>query len=183
MRAAAFAATAVLTLAVAACGSDGGDDLPPPASPPADGSPPTGDPEHREILDVYYGSVEAMVAAQAAGDPNHPDLALYFLDRTSALMNIESSIQQNDARGMYYSGDLEIVAAEIAEIDMDAEPPLAVIDACVDYSSYHLVHREDDSPVSETEPAGRHPVISQAVLATDDHWYIATSEAHWDESC
>ncbi len=183
VRAVGFAAMIALGLSVTACGGDSGDGLPPPASPPADTPAQTIDPEHQQILDVYYGSVDAMVAAQAAGDPDYPDLANYFLVGAAALMNVESGIQHNNLRGTYYLGDLKVVSATVTEVDLEAEPPVAVIEACLDYSNYLLVHREDDSRVPGVEPPGRHPVTNQAVLGTDGFWYIATSETHWTESC
>jgi hypothetical protein len=182
-RVAGFAAMALLATGLAACGGED-DDLPPPASPAA--APPSSStipPEHQEILDVYYGAVDAMVAAQQAGDPDDPNLTRYFLERTPALLNIQSGIRQNDDRGTYYAGDLIVVNAEVTGIDTDATPPTATIESCVDYTTYQLVYREDDSPVPDVEPQARHPGTWQAILGTDDNWYIATGTTDWDGTC
>lgn len=178
-----FAAVAVLATGAVACGGD--DDLPPPPSPEAGAGTPTAtlDPEHQEILDVYYGAVEAMMTAQKAGDPDHPDLTRYFLERTPALINLQGGIRQNDDRGTYYAGDLTVVDAGVTDIDLDAVPPTATIESCVDYANYQLVYREDDSPVPDAEPQGQHPETWQAILGTDDRWYIATGTTDWDETC
>jgi hypothetical protein len=182
-RAGALAAAAVLTAATVACGG-GGDDLPPPASPEAPETRPTAsDPLHQEILDVYYASVGAMVAAQQAGNPDDPALTRYFLETAQAHLNVQSTIQRNQGRGMYYTGTIGIVSAEVAGMDPDATPPIATIESCLDYSDYLLVHREDDSPVPDAETTGRVSVTAEAVNGTDDRWYIATSTAHWDEPC
>jgi hypothetical protein len=177
-----LAAAAVLATGTVACG--GGDDLPPPPASPAAVAPSsTLDPEHQEILDVYRGSVEAMVTAQQVGDPEHPDLARYFIERTPALLDLQSAIRQNDGQGLYYLGDLAVVTAEVSGIDRDALPSLATIESCLDYTNYQLVNREDDTPVPGAEPLGRHPVTSQAVYGTDNRWYIATSSTDWDATC
>jgi hypothetical protein len=175
----------MLGIATAACGGDGGDDLPPPASPrPEAGGPAsTLDPEHQQILDLYHGAVQAMVAAQQAGDPDYPELTRYFLERTPALINIQGSIERNGERGVYYAGDLVVVTAEVTGIDQAADPPTATVESCVDYANYQLVNREDDSPVPDSEPLGRHPETWQAIHGTDGRWYIATGTTDWDETC
>jgi hypothetical protein len=175
----------MLATATVACGGDDGDDLPPPASPGQEAGEPSStlDPEHRQILDVYNGAVQTMVAAQQAGDPDYPELTRYFIERTPALINLQGSITRNGDRGVYYAGDLAVVTAEVTTIDQDADPPTATIESCVDYANYQLVYREDDSPVPDTEPLGRHPETWQAIRGTDDRWYIATGTTDWDETC
>jgi hypothetical protein len=170
------------------CSDDGTDDgtegLPdPPASPAETGPTATVPSEHREILDVYHNAVRAAVAAQRAGDPNHPDLRRYFLERTSALLNVQSGIRRNQDRGMYYEGDLVVVTAEVTALDRDATPPRATVVSCLDDTNYRLVHRDDGSPVEGTQPGGRYTVTSEAVNGTDGRWYIATESAEWDRSC
>jgi hypothetical protein len=182
-RVAALVAAAMLAIATVACGGDS-DDLPPPASPGEDRPRPTAaDPEQQAILDVYYGSVEAMVAAQQAGNPDDPALTQYFLETAQAHLNVQSTIARNQGRGMYYTGSIGVVSAEVAELDPEATPPIATIESCLDYSDYILVHREDDSPVPDAGTTGRVSVTAEAVTGTDARWYIATSTAHWDEPC
>lgn len=66
---------------------------------------------------------------------------------------------------------------------MDAEPPSATVESCVDYADYRLVHREGDSPVPGAGPLGRHPETWQAVYGTDHRWYLATGRTDWDRTC
>jgi hypothetical protein len=183
VRTVALTAAAALAFAMTACGNDSGDDLPPPASPPTGDSSPAGDPEHQEILDVYYGSVEAMVAAQEASDPDHPDLALYYIERTPAWHSIRNTITRHGEHGAHYTGKLVVVSAEVVHIDHDATPVAATIDACLDDSDYRLVYIDDGSPVEDAAPGGRYSLTATAILGTDDNWYISETTAHWDEPC
>lgn len=177
--AAAFALAAVLV----ACGDDGSDDLPPPASPAAAAPSSTIPPEQQEILDVYYGSVQASVAAQRAGDRDHPDLARYFGGNTPALLDVQLGIDRNDEQGIYYDGELVVVTATVTDLDLEAEPPQATIESCLDDSDYRLVRRADGSPVENTEPGGRYSVTSTASPDAAGRWYVVQSIAHWDEPC
>jgi hypothetical protein len=184
-RAAALAIGVALVASTAACSGDHPDDLPPPASPAAPGSVATTvDPAHREILDAYHGAVEAMVAAQRAGDRDHPDLTRYYGDGTPALRDVRFGIDRHDQRGTYYEGDIAVVSAEVAELDLAGDPPLATISACLDDTDYRLVYREDGAPVPDTTAGGRYSVTSTALLhEPDDQWYIVENIAHWDEPC
>lgn len=182
-RSAALAASIALAAAMIACGDDDVSGLPdPPASPPATATS-TVDPEHQEILDVYYRSVEAMVAAHQAGDPEHPELSQYFVERTQALHNLQNTIRRNEDEGMYYAGPLVVASAEVVDVDLDDIPPRATIESCVDYTDYELVHREDGSAVDDEEPLGRYQVTAEALYGKDERWYITTNTAHWDEPC
>ncbi|HEY8472097.1 MAG TPA: hypothetical protein VIL37_05610 [Natronosporangium sp.] len=181
-----LATTAVLATGLTACGGGGDDDaLPaPPASAESGPTAPAVDPAHQPILDAYYGSVDAMVAAQQADDPEHPDLSRYFVERTPAYHGVMNTINNNRRRGMYYAGDLVVVAAEVTEIDPEAEPPKATVESCLDYSNYQLVYREDDSPVEEAEEVGRVTITAELVQdVTDGRWYVLTNTPHWDEAC
>jgi len=173
-------AAALLAVLVGCSGGD--DELPPPASPPAEATA-TIDPEHQEILDIYYGSIAAMVTAQRAGDPDHPDLLQYFLDRGPAHLKVRNGINLHEARGEYYEGDIEIVSAEVTEVDDESAPPEATIDACLDDSDYRLVDREDGTPIPDAEPGGRYTVAAIAWRDEDDRWYIAETEEQWDQPC
>jgi hypothetical protein len=170
-------------LLAALVGCSGGDDeLPPPASPAPEPTA-TIDPVHQEILDVYAGSVAAMVAAQRAGDPNDPELTQYFLERTPAHTKVQNGITIREANGEYYEGDIEVVSAEVTELDPDASPPEAIITACLDRSGYELVHREDGTPVQDAEVVGRYAVTATAWRGDDGRWYIAKTDEHWDQTC
>jgi hypothetical protein len=184
-RAGALALGAALVVSTAACSGDSADDLPPPASPGApESAAATVDPEHQEILDAYHGAVDAMVAAQRAGDRDHPDLTRYYGDRTPALRDVRFGIDRHDQRGTYYEGDLEVVSAEVTELELAGDPPLATITACLDDTDYRLVYREDGAAVPDTESGGRYVVTSTALLhEPDDQWYIVENIAHWDEPC
>jgi hypothetical protein len=175
-------AAAVLAAGLAACGG-GDDDLPPPASPAEALPSSTIPPEHQEILDVYYGSVDAAVAAQQTGDRDHPDLARYFGGNTPALLDVQLGIDRQDEQGTYYEGDLVVVTATVTELDTEADPPQATIESCLDDSTYQLVRREDGSPVENTEPGGTYSVTSTASTDADGRWYVVQSTAHWDEPC
>lgn len=179
----ALVAAAGLAAGAGACGGDHGEDLPPPPASPPGGPASTLDPQRQEILDTYYGSVDAMVRAQQAGDPEHPDLAQYFAEDTAALVNLKGTIARNTNRGMYYAGDLVVASAEVTDIDTDPASTLATIESCLDYADYRLVHREDDTPVPDLDPVGRVTVRAEALRADDDHWYIVANTAHWDEPC
>lgn len=185
-RVAILALVTLLTFTVTGCNNDDTSDLPP--APATEDTPSTApestlDPTRQAILDTYHGSVQAMVAAQRAADPDHPDLTRYFIDRTSALINVRNGIVRADARGTYYDGELVVVSAEVTSLDQDADPPEAVVESCLDDTEYRLVNRDDGSPVSDAEPGGRYRVTSKALLGTDDRWYIVASTAHWEEEC
>jgi hypothetical protein len=68
-------------------------------------------------------------------------------------------------------------------MDLETDPPEATIEACLDYSGYQLVHREDDSPVPDAEPVGRVTVVAEAVNGPDQRWYLLTHTPHWDDEC
>jgi predicted small lipoprotein YifL len=175
---------ALLTIPLTGCRDNGPGDLPPPPSPAGTAAPEsTVDPVRQAVLDTYRGSVQAMMAAQQAGDPDYPDLTRYFIERGSAFNSVRSGIQRHGARGTYYRGELMVVTAEVTEVDQDAEPPEATIESCLDDTNYQLVHRGDGSVVPEAEPGGRYRVTSTALLGNDDRWYIVASTAHWEESC
>jgi hypothetical protein len=174
-------AAAVLAALVGCSGGDG-DDLPPPASPETEPTA-TIDPVHQEILEVYAGSVAAMVAAQRAGDPDYPELTQYFLERTPAYTKVQNGITIREADGEYYEGDIEVVSAEVTELDPEATPPEASITACLDRSDYQLVNREDNSPVPDAVHIERYTVTATAWSGEDGRWFIAETEEHWDQTC
>lgn len=178
-------AVAIATVLVAGACTTESSGLPdPPTSTPDVIAPaPTVDPLHQEILDAYQGSLEAMVAAQAAGDPDHPELARYYLSQTPALLNLQTTIASNDRRGTYYAGELAVVTATVTDVDLDGTPPAASVESCVDYSGYQLVHRADDTPVPDAEPRGRVPSTAELIRANDDRWYISANTADWDHTC
>lgn len=179
-----IATVAMLLAALTACSNDDSGDLPSaPAS--AGGSEPasTIDPVHQAILDVYSGSVQAAVAAQRAGDRDHPDLAKYFGGNTPALFDVQEGIDRHDTRGTFYEGELQVVTAKVTEFDPDAEPPTASIEACLDDTDYRLVNREDGSAVPDTESGGRYTATSTASTGPDGRWYIVQSVANWDDPC
>ncbi|MPZ25992.1 MAG: hypothetical protein GEV12_05965 [Micromonosporaceae bacterium] len=172
-------------VSVTGCNDNDTDDLPPPpaADPAAAGSQATVDPAHQPILDAYRGSVQAMLAAQAAGDPEHPDLTRFFAEGTPALFNVVSGVERHTARGTYYAGDLIVTAAEVTDLDLTTTPPEAIIESCLDSTNYRLVRREDNTPVPEAEPGRRYLVISKALQNTDDRWYIVETQAEWETEC
>lgn len=182
----ALAVVAGFAAGVAGCAGDDTDDLPPPPSTPlpaATRSAPTGNPVHLEILDVYRGSIEAMVIAQRAGDPDHPALTRHFLARTPAHLQVLNGINLHESRGEYYEGTVEVVSAEVTDLDLEAAPPEATVSSCLDDSEYRLVSRDDDEPVPDAEPGGRYTVTSTAWIGDDDQWYIVDTEEHWNEPC
>lgn len=123
------------------------------------------------------------MAAQRAGNRDHPDLARYFGANTPALLDVQLGIDRNNERGTYYDGELVVVAADVTDLDLEAEPPEATIESCLDDSNYQLVRREGSSPVENTEPGGRYTVTSTASPDADGRWYVVQSTAHWDEPC
>lgn len=181
----ALAVATFLAVSVTGCNGDDTGSLPPPPAtdPAAAGSQTTVDPAHQPILDAYRGSVQAMVAAQAAGDPDHPDLARYFAEGTPAFSNVEGGVDRHIARGTYYAGDLVVASADVTDLDMSTTPPEAVIESCLDSTNYRLVRREDNTPVPDAEPGRRYLVISKALLNTDDRWYIVETQAEWETEC
>jgi hypothetical protein len=183
--AAALVLVVVVVLGLIGCRDDRTSDLPPPPSAGPGSAPPesTLDPARPAILEAYQGSVQAMVAAQQAGDPDHPDLTRYFIQPSPAFNSVRSGIQQQEIQGTYYRGELVVVTAEVSELDQSAEPPEATVQSCLDDTDYQLVNRADGSPVPDTQPGGRYRVTSTALLGTDDRWYIVASTAHWEESC
>lgn len=178
-----LAVASALAAGAVACSDRDGDDLPPPASPATVLPSPTIPPEHRAILDVYYGSVQVAVAAQRAGDRDHPDLARYFGGNTPALLDVQLGIDRNQDQGTYYDGELVVVTAAVTELDLEADPPEATIESCLDDSGYRLVRREDGAPVERTEPGGRYSVTSTASTDATGRWFLVQSIAHWDEPC
>jgi len=181
--AAGLATVTLLIGGMTGCDSGGTGDLPLPPEPAASPAESTVDPTEQAVLAAYRGSVQAMVAAQAAGDPDHPELTRYFAERTPALNNIRSGIQRHDARDTYYSGDLLVVTAEVTALDPTARPPEATIESCLDDTDYRLVRRSDGAPVPDTAPGGRYPVTSRSLRDGDGQWYVVESTAHWDEPC
>lgn len=176
--------SAMLALSLMACTGDRVDDLPPLASPSAEAILPTpADPTHQAILDTYYGSVAAMVAAHEAIDPEHPDLERYFIERTPALLTIQHVINRHSPHGAHYSGELLVVSATVTEVDLDSVPARATIEACLDDTDFQLVFEADGTPVPDTVPGGRYTVTAGALLGTDDRWYIVENTSHWDEPC
>ena len=174
--------TAAVLAVLVGCSGGGDDDLPPPASP-APEQTATIDPVHQEILDVYAGSVAAMVAAQRAGDPEYPDLTQFFLERTPAHTKVLNGITIQEANDEYYDGDIEVVSAEVTELDPEATPPEATIRACLDRSDYRLVNREDNSPVQDAVNVEHYLVTATAWSDEDGRWFIAETEEHWDQTC
>jgi hypothetical protein len=183
-RAGTLVMTAVLALPTAACVGGDDVDLPPPASPvDGPGTPGPTDPTHQAILDTYYGSVAAMVAAHEAIDPDHPELKRYYIERTPALETIQRVINRHGPHGAHYSGDLVVVSATVTDVDLESTPALATIEACLDDTNFTLVFEADGAPVPSTEPGGRYSVTATALLGTDGNWYIVEFTSHWDEPC
>lgn len=165
------------------CDSGGTEGLPPPPEPAAGPVESTVDPTEQAVLAAYRGSVQAMVVAQAAGDPEHPELTRYFAEQTPALSNIRSGIERHQARATYYAGDLRVVTAEVTALDLTARPPEATIESCLDDTDYRLVRRADGAPVPGAAPGGRYPVTSRSLQDREGRWYVVETNAHWDEPC
>lgn len=133
-----------------------------------------------EILAAFDGYIRASVEANRRGDPYYDGLALYT-DGVLRLQIAQSIMTHND-NGRYYLGELKSEAT-VESIDMDADPPTATISACIDATDYHLVYREDNSPVPGAATGMRYKAEAIATMNTDGRWLIAASAAHRDQAC
>jgi hypothetical protein len=133
-----------------------------------------------EILAAFDGYIRASVEANRRGDPYYDGLELYT-DGVLRLQVAQSIISRNDD-GSYYIGELKSEAT-VDSIDLDADPPTATISACMDATNYHLVYREDNSPVPGVSARGRYKAEATAMMNSDGRWLIVASVAHLDQSC
>ncbi len=125
-----------------------------------------------QILAAYEGAVQASVAAHRAGDPDHPHLDRHLADL--ARRQVRQAIQDNVDKHLYYDGDLRIVEATVTAIDLDASPPTATIEACVDTTDYRLLNRDTgEPPPGVDQEGGRRLERMQVDRFAHGRWMIA----------
>lgn len=137
---------------------------------------PTVDPEVAEAIDevltAYEGAVQASVTARRESDPDHPHLDRYLAGRARSLVRL--TIQEDVDDNVYHDGDLRIVEATVTAIDLEASPPTATVEACVDTSAYHLLDRATgEPPVGAPHEGGRHRERIELHRFSHGRWMVS----------
>jgi hypothetical protein len=148
--------------------------------PDAVAASPSTDPDRIAVLAAYDGYVRASVEANRRGEPRYAGLELYAGELLRA--QIANGISQHIAAGNYYQGELKSEAT-VASIDLQSNPPVATISACMDATNYRLVNRTDNSPVPGASAGRRYMATASAAMNTNGRWLITGTAAHTDQSC
>lgn len=158
--------TTALIVSTAACGSDDGEDLPPPASPlPSEAPSPTTalDPEDaeaaEEILAAFDSYMEALIELSTEGVPGGTEETEARLEEVHVSGEAYDKLAfdlltENFLAGYATSGTITW-NAEVLEIDWehtfptnpDRAVPLATLDVCFDETRWTTVDRETDEAV------------------------------------
>lgn len=166
--------TIVLALLVG-CAGDAGSELPPAptaAVPSVTASPtPTLDPEEAAVIATYQNYLDAFVEANETGNPDHPGLLLYL--EGPELEKNQNAIADHVERGWRFTGTLPLVSIEVTALDLSEEGLYtATTTACIDYSDWTLVHKEDGSLVDPDLEMGRYTTSANLWRAPSNDWRI-----------
>ena len=130
---------------------------------------------------VYQGYVAAYARAAKSANVNDPDLPRYI---GGGLL----SLSQHDLRVMGDNGAVQVGAPTATvmstTVDLAGPPPTVTIQACVDYSSYRLVYKSNQSPVPNSTPSPtRYTTTATVSLYSDGRWRVSQDVPHRDTPC
>ncbi len=193
-------------LTLTACGSDRGDDLPPPpASAPASSQDPAETialtPEEEQAVEEAQAKfdefMEAYVYEATTGEPLDtgagPVIGGHPLEHAEFPLRQEIQLEfvENYDEGHVAKGDLRWTFLGVEEVDLDRmvndkNVPSVWLRYCVDHTDWHMVDAETGDPA--TEPGDRQVAVFEAIWYDDadgaraEGWRIA--ERQWTgESC
>lgn len=112
-------AALAVALAAGCNGDDPSDDLPPPSSPSPTPSP-TLDPEEQAAMETFELFLDAVVAVKTGEDPEGEGLEGLV---TRTMSQIPRSVRRDLADGHTYTGDVELLEAEVVGSPIDGDDP------------------------------------------------------------
>jgi type IV pilus biogenesis protein CpaD/CtpE len=154
------------------------------SSPPSPAASPSVDVEQgqarTQILTVYTGYQQAVMAASLKGDYQAKALAQYTAE--PLLGQTRNSIYQIKQAGLVNKG-VRRWSPQITDIQLDGTPPTATIEDCTDTSEWIVVSRKTDKPVPA--PSGRPTkyLVTSTAKKVSGKWYIAESKGDWSRPC
>nr|WP_205807779.1 hypothetical protein [Micromonospora sp. HNM0581] len=131
-------------------------------------------------LAAYSGYLAASRTASRRSDPQEPQLTRFLAD--PLLTRVRFSLRQARQNGAVSAGTLRSEGPTVTSMDLDATPPTAEIQDCVDASDYRLVYLADDKVVPGSR-GSRHLATATANQYPDGRWRISTGAAHQDQPC
>jgi hypothetical protein len=134
-----------------------------------------------EALRVYRGYLGALSAAYAAGDVTSPQLLDFLGDplRTEVAFYMQKDLDS----GEYYMGQIKPIDAKVTAMSLTTTPKTMTVSACLDYSTYRLVERKDNTPVPNATPFGRVPATATVTQFVNGQWLVSDSNASWSATC
>lgn len=174
-----------LVVGVTACQSDKA-----PASTPATASPaasvtPSVDPSvsaaTSAAITAYQGYVAAYAHAAASADVDDPNLAKYIGGGLLIL-------SQHNLRQLAEHGAIELgtptATVTSTTADLTAAPPTVTVNACIDYSTYRLVYKSNQSPVPNSALAvKRYATTATVQRFAGGAWLVSADTPHRDTPC
>jgi hypothetical protein len=161
----------VLTMVVLAAGCSGRS----PAKPSTD---PSVGAAGREAMEVYRRFVDALAAAQQAGQPDMVELPTYARD--PLLQQTLDTLERLRVAGVRQTG-AATVSPRVDRVSLDTAPPTVIVLDCVDTRPIGLIDRAG-KPLSIVS-AGPSPYRLTATVTKDPDWRVAQAEAHQDSPC
>lgn len=173
----AFAAAALVLVAVGAC-ADAGDDPPTsPAASPSPSSPTTDTPTPPSESELAAEAAEAKVrqyyetVGQIRQDPKGQASDLYDVASGTQLLAQKNLLKSQRADGLRQTGITQVVELEIQSVSLDA-PATAIIDVCWDVRNVDVIDRTGQSVVSPD----RKDVGWTRLTVTNVNWKTAPSD-------
>lgn len=178
---------AALAALLAACGGDSEPAEPAPSATtavaaPSSPAPSSVDREQAAVIAAYEEYVRVTNEAANRGDAELPELS--EVAAGLALAEAQNTIREHAENGRRYTGARQIVAAEVTKLDVDAPQgePQAVLEACLDISTYVLTHTDSGDPVDVERGLERFMVTVNLYLI-EDEWIVVDAKAHWETPC
>lgn len=174
-RAVATAMTLALLVSLVGCERGTDDDT---SSRPSVSATPTAA-VREEAVAAYEAWMKVSVELAATSDYQSPKLREYLVDpelteRTTGLKSLRDS-------GLVVVGQ-PTWTARVTSLRLDAQPPAAVLQVCLDTSGWTIVHTSDKSNAEASGQAERfYATITEQKLK--GRWFIAKNESHRDQPC
>ena len=130
---------------------------------------------------AYQGYVAAYARAANTANVNDPNLPHYI---GGGLL----SLSQHNLRllGEHEAIELGTPTATVlsTKVKLAAKPPTVTISACVDYSSYQLVYKSNQSPVPNSAlKVKKYTTTATVQLYTGGLWLVSADDPHRDAPC
>ncbi|MGW9657850.1 hypothetical protein ACWHAG_20935 [Streptomyces albidoflavus] len=181
------AGAVVLTVLLAGCGGEPSPAPDPKAVPGASAEPSasasaSADPKAKEraaVLAAYRGMWREQAAAYRKASPEGTRLETYVSGEALAMLRLD--LRQMKEAGRRANGRVGH-EPEVGRVDLDASPPTAQLEDCIDLSDWQETREGEPLPMPSEQPM-RYRASAMAEQWEDGRWRIITYTPHGEQTC